>query len=290
MMNVTACPICGHTAFTPFLVCTDYTVSQKKFALVTCSTCNLVITTPRPAIEDLGKYYQSADYISHTSKANSLIDKLYLLARNFTLKKKRNLAAKLQPQKGNVLDVGCGTGDFLHTCMIDGWKATGVEPNENARALAAQKGIITVSSLDEVKGRFDLITLWHVVEHISDLNKTFNKLYNFLEPTGTLLIAVPNHTSLDGAHYKETWAGYDVPRHLWHFNQQNMEQLLLNHKLSLQKTLPLSLDSFYVSLLSETYQGKKMTRFLTAFLTGLRSNLSALKTTEYSSLIYLAQK
>jgi ubiquinone/menaquinone biosynthesis C-methylase UbiE len=290
MINVTSCPICGHTDFAPFLVCTDYTISQERFYLVTCSTCNLVITTPRPNNEDLGKYYQSADYISHTSKANSIIDKLYLLARKFTLKRKRNLAVKLQPQKGNLLDVGCGTGDFLHTCMLDGWKASGVEPNENARELAEQKGITAVSSIDKVKGQFSLITLWHVLEHVSDLNETLNTLYNLLEPTGTMLIAVPNHTSTDGNFYKENWAGYDVPRHLWHFNRQNMEQLLLNHKLSMQNTLPLTLDSFYISLLSETYQGKKMTRFVMAFLTGLRSNLSALKTTEYSSLIYLARK
>jgi ubiquinone/menaquinone biosynthesis C-methylase UbiE len=290
MINVVSCPICGHTDFTSFLVCIDYTVSQEKFSLAKCSTCNLVITTPRPDHKDLGGYYESDDYISHTSKASTFADKLYLLARSFTLKNKRTLAAKLQPEKGNLLDLGCGTGDFLSTCMKDGWKAFGVEPNGNARELALQKGITTVSSLEEVKGRFNLITLWHVLEHVPDLNETLDKLYSLLEPKGTLLIAVPNHTSLDGALYKENWAGYDVPRHLWHFDQQNMEQLLLNHKLSLQKTLPLTLDSFYVSLLSETYQGKKMTRFVTAFFTGLRSNLSALKTTEYSSLIYLARK
>jgi len=252
--------------------------------------CNLVITSPRPGNEELGKYYESADYISHTSKANSLIDKLYLIARNFTLRKKRKLASKLQLQKGNLLDVGCGTGDFLHTCRDDGWNVQGVEPSESARKLASQKGITTAESIDLVKGSFQLITLWHVLEHVPDLNETLNKLYNLLAPAGTLLLAVPNHTSLDGQKYKEEWAGYDVPRHLWHFTQQNMGQLLLRHNLSLQKTLPLPLDSFYVSLLSETYQGKKLIKFPRAFLTGLRSNLSALKTNEYSSLIYLARK
>jgi SAM-dependent methyltransferase len=290
MMNITSCPVCGHANFTPFLVCTDYTVSQEKFSLVTCSTCNLVITTPRPNNEDLGKYYQSADYISHTSKANSLVDRLYLLARNFTLKKKRNLAAKLQPLKGNVLDVGCGTGDFLLTCMKDGWAANGVEPSENASELAKQKGISVSKSIDDLKGTFNLITLWHVLEHVPDLNQTLNKLYTLLKPGGTLLIAVPNHTSADGKFYKETWAGYDVPRHLWHFNQQNMEQILLNHKLTVRKTLPLTLDSFYVSLLSETYKRDNLTKFIKAFYEGLRSNLLAIKTNEYSSLIYVVGK
>lgn len=290
MITVTSCPICDHINFVPFLVCTDYTVSQEKFQLVKCSTCNFVITTPRPNNEELGKYYQSADYISHTSKANSIIDKLYLIARSFTLKRKQRLAAKLQPKRGKLLDVGCGTGDFLNTCNTDGWNVRGVEPGDVPREIARQKGINTVTSLDEVEGSFNLITLWHVLEHVPDLSKTLSKLYNLLEDNGTLLIAVPNHTSLDASIYKEEWAGYDVPRHLWHFNQQNMEQLLRKNNFSLQKTLPLTLDAFYVSLLSETYRKAGIAKFINAFFAGLRSNLAATKTNQYSSIIYVVKK
>lgn len=159
------------------------------------------------------------------------------------------------------MDVGCGTGDFLSACQSDGWNVTGVEPSEQARKLASEKGVETVTQLDQARGSFQLITLWHVLEHVPHLNNTLNKLYSLLEPNGTLLLAVPNHTSLDAKKYEQYWAGYDVPRHLWHFDQQNMEQLLRKHNLSLQKTLPLTLDSFYVSLLSETYRGKKVTKF-----------------------------
>lgn len=174
--------------------------------------------------------------------------------------------------------------------MKEGWKVKGIEPSETARVQAKQKGINTEASIDHLSGTFQLITLWHVLEHVPDLNETLHKLYKLLEPNGTLLIAVPNHTSLDALKYKQDWAGYDVPRHLWHFNQQTMQQLLQKHAFTLENTLPLTLDSFYVSLLSETYQEKKILKFVNAFLTGLRSNLSALKTKEYSSLIYLARK
>ena len=290
MINVTLCPICGGTDLKPFLKTTDYTLTKEEFSLVECSTCKLAITSPRPENQDLGKYYQSNDYISHTSKANTLADTLYLIARKFTLRSKRDLANKIQPQKGNLLDIGCGTGDFLFTCMEDGWNVFGVEPSDVAASLAKQKGIETVETLDKVSGTFQLITLWHVLEHIPDLNETLQKIKELLAPNGILLIAVPNHSSIDGRKYKEHWAGFDVPRHLWHFNQQNMVQLLSKNSLTAQKTLPLVLDAFYVSLLSEVYQGKGVLRYLSAFITGMNSNWQARKTKEYSSLIYISAK
>jgi 2-polyprenyl-3-methyl-5-hydroxy-6-metoxy-1,4-benzoquinol methylase len=290
MMNVSLCPVCGGTELKPFLTTTDFTLSKEEFSLVECSVCNLVITSPRPETIDLGKYYQSNDYISHTSKANTLADVLYLIARKFTLRSKRKLVNNLQQVKGNLLDIGCGTGDFLATCRDDGWKVYGVEPNESAALSAKQKGIQTIETLDKVSGSFQLITLWHVLEHIPDLNETLQKIRALLSPDGVLLIAVPNHSSADGKTYKEYWAGFDVPRHLWHFNQQNMEQLLSKNSLTLQKTLPLVLDAFYVSLLSEAYQGRGVIRYFTAFITGLKSNWKARKTKEYSSLIYISTK
>lgn len=290
MINVTLCPVCGGTDLKSFLTTTDYTLTKEKFSLVECSTCKLVITSPHPENQDLGKYYQSNDYISHTSKANTLADALYLIARKFTLRSKRKLANSLQPKKGNLLDIGCGTGDFLATCQENGWKASGVEPSSSAATLAKQKGIQTVETIDLVKGSFQLITLWHVLEHVPDLNETLHKIRELLAPDGVLLVAVPNHSCADGKKYKEYWAGFDVPRHLWHFNQQNMDQLLSKNSLTLQKTLPLVLDAYYVSLLSEAYQGKGIVRYVNAFLSGVKSNWLARETKEYSSLIYIATK
>lgn len=290
MIAVTLCPVCGSTHFTDFLVCRDYTVSHQLFNLIKCSTCNIVITSPQPGHEELGRYYQSDDYISHTSKANSFIDKLYLAARRFTLSKKQKLITSLCPAHGTLLDIGCGTGDFLQTSRQHGWSVQGVEPGEKARTLSLQKGLPVASSLEEVQGNFDLITLWHVLEHLPDLNKSIKNIYTRLKPGGILLIAVPNHNSYDAQQYKSQWAGYDVPRHLWHFDQHNMERLLHKHSLAVQKTLPLLLDSFYVSLLSETYIGKKPSRYPKAFWAGLLSNLKASVSGEYSSLIYVATK
>lgn len=290
MIDVSTCPVCGNSVFTPFLKTKDYTLTKEEFSLVKCSTCKLVITTPRPKNEDLGTYYQSNDYISHTSKANSLADVLYLIARKFTLQSKRKLASTLQPAKGKLLDIGCGTGDFLQSCATAGWKTYGVEPNSSASQLARQKGIEIFETIDQIKGTFQLITLWHVLEHVPDPNETLIKVRELLAPNGVLLIAVPNHLSADGKKYGEFWAGFDVPRHLWHYNQQNMDQLLRKHQLTRQKTLPLLLDSFYVSLLSEAYQGKGILRYFSALLNGLSSNWQAKKANEYSSLIYIATK
>jgi SAM-dependent methyltransferase len=290
MTTVTLCPICNGTTFSSFLTCVDHAVSKEKFFLEQCSTCTMLVTMPQPAEEELAKYYQSTNYVSHASKATNLIDALYFLTRTFTLKKKRALVSNLQPLKGNLLDVGCGAGDFLFGCLRDGWNVTGIEPNETAQALSIKKGIHTVQSIHQAKGRYDVITFWHALEHMPDLNKTMMTTYGLLRDNGTLLIAVPNRTSFDAKKYKTDWAGYDVPRHLWHFNQQNMGQLLLKHKFVLQSILPLPLDAFYVSLLSETYRGKKLTKFARAFITGVHSTLAALKTNEYSSLIYLAHK
>jgi len=290
MIDITLCPVCGNSEFSHFLKTKDFTLTQEEFSLVECSTCKLVITSPRPKNDDLGSYYQSTDYISHTSKANSLADTLYLIARKFTLRSKRKLISTFQPSKGNLLDIGCGTGDFLQSSASSGWKTFGVEPNASASKLAQQKGIKIFESIDQVTGSFELVTLWHVLEHVPDPNETLIKIRELLAPNGVLLIAVPNHSSADGKKYKEFWAGFDVPRHLWHFDQRNMDQLLRKHNLTRQKTLPLLLDSFYVSLLSEAYQGKGVLRYFSAFFTGLRSNWQAQKTNEYSSLIYIATK
>jgi predicted SAM-dependent methyltransferase len=262
MITLTSCPACGQNDFKAFLTCTDYTVSKNKFTLVQCSTCTMTATSPRPKDEELGQYYESTDYISHTGKASSLVNKIYLIARSFTLKGKRKLAQKLAPQKGNLLDIGCGTGDFLESCLQDNWQCTGVEPGVQPRELAKAKGIKAFERLDQVKEQYQLITMWHVLEHVPDLNQTLSSIYNLLDQNGTLLIAVPNHLSYDAVYYKEHWAGYDVPRHLWHFNQQTMERILQNNNFELKQILPMKLASDYVSLLSEAYKGTGILRYV----------------------------
>ncbi len=290
MIHVTTCPVCSQANFKPFLTCQDFTVTKQSFSLVQCSTCSMVMTNPRPTDHDLGKYYLSEEYISHTSKANNLVNQLYMIARSFTLKQKKKLARNLFPAKGKLLDIGCGTGDFLSICAEDGWHSTGIEPGEQPRNLAKAKGLTVYQDLSEATHNFSLISMWHVLEHVPDLNKTLDKIYSLLAKDGRLLIAVPNYKSLDANIYREHWAGYDVPRHLWHFSQETMEKLLLNHQFHLVKKMPMVLDSYYVSLLSEAYKNTGLLRFPKAFFNGLRSNLLAKQNQEYSSIIYIFRK
>lgn len=289
MITVTKCPACNGTSFSPYITTTDFTVTRQQFSLVRCVDCNLLATSPRPADSDLGTYYQSDDYISHTSRANGLTNSLYLLARKFTLSGKLEMINQLRT-RGKILDVGCGTGDFLAHCKKDGWDVQGIEPGGPARELAQQKKIPVIDNIEQAAGPYDVITLWHVLEHVPDPSITLTQLTSLLAQSGTLVIAVPNHDSYDGAKYKQYWAGYDVPRHLWHFDKRNMERLLHKNGFRLKNVKPMWLDSFYVSLLSERYKDRGLAGYIRAFITGLWSNYKASRTGEFSSLIYIATK
>ena len=295
-ITISICPACGASAFHPYLICKDYTVSQESFTLIQCRTCSLVVTSPRPLNDNLGKYYLSEDYISHTDKPASIIDRIYVFARSFALKWKIKLInSELQGNK-NLLDYGCGTGNFLKASHQAGWTITGVEPSTIAREAAERNtGAQVAERLEDLKEKkFSIITLWHVLEHVPDLNETLSNLKALLEETGTLFIAVPNHASDDGKRYKNSWAGYDVPRHLWHFTPDNMQKLVSKHELKLKRIVPMKLDAYYVSMLSEKYKNNQKLgpiQMIRAFFAGWRSNARAYAGTgNFSSLIYILTK
>jgi 2-polyprenyl-3-methyl-5-hydroxy-6-metoxy-1,4-benzoquinol methylase len=287
------CPLCNSGLYHSYLDCKDYTVSQETFKLVECEECHFIFTNPRPNTESIGRYYESDKYISHTNKGNDLINSVYKVVRSFTLKSKRNLINRLAKRKGTLLDMGCGTGEFIHTCQQDGWKVKGIEPSPHARKQAEELNQTSLySDLFQVEdsAQFDAITLWHVLEHVDDLQATVKKLKQLLKSDGVLVVAVPNYQSLDAQIYQEHWAAYDVPRHLYHFSQKSMEKLMNGHGLKIEQVLPMKLDSFYVSLLSEKYKTNKQNYFR-AVWNGLKSNLWAGKhQNNYSSLIYIIRK
>jgi len=269
----------------PFLNCIDYTVSEESYEVMKNEVYDMLVTSPVPS--NLDKYYLSENYISHTDSKKSLFDKVYQLVKNYTLKKKLKLINSFKTEEKTILDVGAGTGDFLKVCKTGGWKITGIEPSDKAREYAESKNIVLYENLNQVENnQFDVITLWHVLEHIPNLVEYIKQLKKLLKPNGVLIIAVPNHKSFDAKHYKEFWAAYDVPRHLWHFSKTAISKLFSLVDMNVEKILPMKFDSYYVSLLSEKYKTKKSRPF-NAFFIGLQSNLKAKRNGEYSSLIYI---
>lgn len=270
-----------------FISVKDYSVSGENFDLLLDEELELLKTHPQPTPEKLAHYYESEDYISHTDAKRSLFEKVYHFIKRKAIRKKVALILSLHPEKGSLLDIGAGTGDFLHEANNQFWKCTGIEPSEKAKAIALNKGVSFSQNLEELEDQhFDVITMWHVLEHVPDLEKQISELKRLLKPDGTIVIAVPNYKSFDAQHYGKFWAAYDVPRHLWHFSKISIEKLFTRKDMKLVKVLPMYFDSFYVSLLSEKYKNGKM-NFVKGFFIGLLSNLKAKRNFEYSSHIYI---
>lgn len=270
-----------------FLTVKDHSVSKEIFELYYDENLDMLITHPQPSLENLGKYYESEDYISHTDNKRSLFEKAYHFVKGIALKNKLNLINSQQSQKGRILDIGAGTGDFLMVAKNDGWQTVGIEPSDSAKGIAKNKGISFVENTSALENHsFDVITMWHVLEHVPDLEFQIKELKRLLKPDGTLIVAVPNFKSFDAKYYDSFWAAYDVPIHFWHFSKKAIQMLFQKENMKLEKVLPMKFDSFYVSLLSEKYKNGKM-NFVNAFFIGLQSNWKAKQNLEYSSLIYV---
>lgn len=268
-----------------YLTVKDYSISNENFELKKNEDFDMLVTQPIP--KKLASYYESENYISHTDGKKSVFEKVYQLVKNYTLKKKLKLINSFNTEKKTILDIGAGTGDFLATCKNNNWQILGIEPNQKARETGASKNINLLENLSEVKNKnFDVITMWHVLEHVENLQEYIQQLKELLKENGTLVIAVPNYKSYDANYYKNFWAAFDVPRHLWHFSQTSISKLFSMENIKIIKTLPMKFDSYYVSLLSEKYKNGKMNPFK-AFWIGFTSNRKAKRTNEYSSLIYV---
>ncbi len=268
-----------------FIKTKDFSVSGEEFELLWDAELNMLKTYPQPEI--LEQYYNSDAYISHTDSARTLIEKLYQKIKKHNLRKKISLINKYGTEGKTLLDIGAGTASFLESAAQDGWEAYGIEPNKKARNLALKKGLELKENIDLLqKQKFQVITMWHVLEHLPNLDAEIAKITSLLNRDGTLILAVPNFQSYDARYYKEFWAAYDVPRHLSHFSQLSIKLLFAKHGMKVIKVKPMIFDSFYVSLLSEKYRHGKV-NFFRAFFIGLKSNVLAWKSKEYSSLLYI---
>lgn len=270
------------------MVCEDHTVSKEKFTIVSCDQCGFRFTNPRPAESEIGKYYKAEAYVSHTDTKKGVVNRAYHTVRNITLKQKLKIVNRYSSNK-ELLDVGCGTGAFLNQCKTNGWNVTGLEPDEDARAIAQQNyGIVPqpISDLSTLPAnQFGAVTLWHVLEHVHQLHDTIQQLKRVLHQDGVLIIAVPNCSSKDASIYKEQWAAYDVPRHLYHFVPVDIKNLFESIDMEVVETLPMKFDAYYVSMLSEQIKGGGMFK---GVINGWKSNLAANSSDNtYSSQIYL---
>ena len=292
MEEITNCPLCGGNQFQPYIHCTDTLVSQRVFCIQQCSQCQLLFTNPRPDAEHIGQYYQSDAYISHDDTRTGLMDVAYRTVRTYTLQQKEKLIRKAVGESGKLLDYGCGTGAFLEICRQKGWTVSGFEPDPDARKLAIErvkKPIINDVNDIHIEGPFDVITLWHVLEHVADLAETIKRFNESMQIGGSLVIAVPNPKSADARQFRQHWAAYDVPRHLYHFAPNVLAKLVEQAGFELIEQMPMKFDAYYISLMSTKARDGK-TRYLESIRAGRASNREAAKTGNYSSLTYVFKK
>jgi 2-polyprenyl-3-methyl-5-hydroxy-6-metoxy-1,4-benzoquinol methylase len=296
METLSNCPVCK----TPLpgksiIVARDYLVSGKTFHIVQCFDCGFRLTNPRPGLDEISLYYNSKAYISHTEKTKSTFDFLYHLVKGIMLKRKLRLLKKHTKENQKcLLDYGCGTGSFLMAAADSGFKPSGFEPNPNAQRVLTRKGLSVVEN-DKIlykynTAKYDIITLWHVLEHIHDFPGILYKFHTLLKSDGLLVIAVPISNSHDAVHYQQNWAAYDLPRHLYHFTQDTLTRACRAAGFEIIDKKPLPFDSYYVSLLSEKHLGSKFW-FLKAIFQGSVSNIKAfLKLSPWSSQIFVFRK
>ncbi len=293
-IHLNDCPVCQQSATSPFLNCTDHYATGETYKIVRCEHCGFLFTQDFPDESEIGKYYESSDYVSHSDTRKGAMNKVYHLVRSYMLRKKARMVEQVSGvRKGRILDIGCGTGYFLNTMHTRGWQTLGVEKNRGAAKAAAEHfGLNVLSDLKEVpeNGKFNVITLWHVLEHLQDLSGTFARLRQLLAENGTLVIALPNSASYDANHYQAYWGAFDVPRHLWHFSPDTFGRLAAREGFRIEKFAPMPFDAFYVSMLSEKYKGNNLP-FLRGMMRGTLALAKALPDpVQSSSIIYVLKK
>lgn len=286
------CPWCGSDKTQINLWLKDEFLTKEDFHICECLNCGLLYTMPRPSKDKIGDYYKSEEYYSHQENTKGFIPKVYERVKKTNLKHKYKLASK-GLGIGKMLDIGCGVGDFLHTAELHGWECTGVEPSEDAKVIAQKRTKAKIFSSEDLEslpdGCFDLITMWHVLEHVDDLKWQITQLQRLIKENGRIVIALPNYKSYDGQYYKEHWAAYDVPRHLNHFNKTTLTKIFRTNGLELVKMDKLKWDAYYISYLSEQYKIHSLPLIRGAFR-GWISNCKARRSGEWSSLVYVFEK
>lgn len=277
-----------HVEHAKYLTVKDHLVSGENFEIHWEPSGEVAKTHPQPKEDQLPSYYASAAYVSHQNSSRSLVDVLYRIARYWMMQKKEQWIRPFINTNARILDFGCGTGAFMDHLGSKGIDVHGVEPSSVARANAPKHLKIT-QGLNQTKGSFDLISLWHVLEHLTHPQESINALKAKLSPNGCLVVALPNFRSWDAQHYKAAWAAWDVPRHLWHFSPRGITALMEGLGFELMHKRAMPLDALYISYLSEKHK-RKTIPLLIGILKGLFSNVKAKTTGHYSSQIYFFKR
>jgi len=290
------CPVCNHCNVQIAIESQDFSLSQTPFSILHCNHCSFRFTSPVPNQDEIGQYYKFNDYISHTDTKEGWMNQLYHFVRTKTLADKTKWVQSLfTGYKGHILDIGAGTGAFAHAMQEKAWKVTGLEPDAVTREKAFEIHQLHLQSTEVIfnlpENEFEVITMWHVLEHVHALKPYLNQCFKSLKDNGRLIIAVPNYTSFDARYYKKYWAAYDLPRHLYHFSPKSMSILLNEMEFEIVSIRPMWYDSFYVSLLSEKYKQSGKLGMVIAGVIGMLSNLFAFKdASKGSSIIYEFKK
>lgn len=289
-----ACPLCSSDNIHSEITLKDYSISKEEFEIYRCADCTFLFTQNIPSEEHIGKYYESEDYISHSDTTTGLVNKLYHGIRKIMLKKKYQQIKRLKTGK-KLLDIGCGTGYFLNYMKMQGYDTLGVEADEDARAYGEKKFDLKILEPEhlingKIDRQFNIVSLWHVLEHIHDLNNYLKIISSLLEDDGFLIIAVPNPHCFDATYYKSFWAGYDVPRHIWHFTPETMEKFATDNHFEIVSLKRLPYDPFYNSILSERYQNNLLALFFGTFIGFISYIKGAFNVRKASSVIYILKK
>lgn len=294
-LNHQSCPLCGSAHIHRAMDCTDYYATREKFDVYHCDDCHFIFTQDAPVESEIGKYYESPNYISHSDTRKGAMNTIYHWVRCLMLRRKARLVEnESQLKTGCLLDIGTGTGYFPHVMQQRGWKVSAIEKSAQAREFGQTHFGLDVKAESELahlpNGEYDAITLWHVMEHLEHLDETWKELSRLLKSKGVVVIAVPNCGSYDARIYGNQWAAYDVPRHLWHFTPQSMQALGKKHGFELTAYYPMPFDAYYVSMLSEKDMGHSCS-LIKGMWNGLKAQCHAMGHKELSSsIIYIFRK
>lgn len=272
----------------------DHGISQEDFRIVECSDCKFRFTQNPPDESVIGPYYETSKYISHSADSTTLINRVYYAVRDNMLAQKYKLIRQYTDGK-NFIDIGCGLGYFLNYIKQKNNTVFGIEKSESTAAIVRDKFNITVESPEfflenKIEKKYDVVSMWHVLEHLYNPKNYISSIQKIIHDQSIIIIALPNHQSWDGRHYKEYWAGYDVPRHLWHFDASSINTLMSDLGFRCINMHRLPYDAFYVSLLSERYRGNFLSTIRAMFAGVISSIKSWMDVKQTSSIIYIYKK